>query len=152
MKARMKNKIIALARNDKFYTGLLIGSLIIGILFIIDVSTDFFDIPRVIVVIFAFIEIAIYLINPALKAIGKQKDEILNNNKWSYIILSESGPVSSLLLVFFYFLSRFIAMSFNEENLIVVIIVGVIYFTIFLFTLIKGVAAVNYYFSEKLNK
>ena len=152
MKAKMKNKIITLARNDKFYTGLLIGSLIIGILFIIDVSTDFFDIPRVIVVIFAFIEIAIYLINPALKAIGKQKDEILNNNKWSYIILSESGPVSSLLLVFFYFLSRFIAMWFNEENLIVVIIVGVIYFTIFLFTLIKGVAAVNYYFSEKLNK
>ena len=152
MKAKMKNKIIALARNDKFYTGLLIGSLIIGILFIIDVSTDFFDIPRVIVVIFAFIEIAIYLINPALNAIGKQKDEILNNNKWSYIILSESGPVSSLLLVFFYFLSRFIAMWFNEENLIVVIIVGVIYFTIFLFTLIKGVAAINYYFSKKLNK
>ena len=54
MKAKMKNKIIALARNDKFYTGLLIGSLIIGILFRIDVFTDFFDIPRVIVVIFAF--------------------------------------------------------------------------------------------------
>lgn len=152
MKAKMKNKIIALARNDKFYTGLLIGSLIIGILFIIDVSTDFFDIPRVIVVIFAFIEIAIYLINPALKAIGKQKDEILNNNKWSYIILSESGPVSSLLLILFIFLARFIAMWMHGENLIVVIIVGVIYFTIFLFTLIKGVAAVNYYFSEKLNK
>lgn len=152
MKAKMKNKIITLARNDKFYTGLLIGSLIIGILFIIDVSTDFFDIPRVIVVIFAFIEIAIYLINPALKAIGKQKDEILNNNKWSYIILSESGPVSSLLLILFIFLARFIAMWMHGENLIVVIIVGVIYFTIFLFTLIKGVAAVNYYFSEKLNK
>ncbi len=152
MKAKMKNKIIALARNDKFYTGLLIGSLIIGILFIIDVSTDFFDIPRVIVVIFAFIEIAIYLINPALKAIGKQKDEILNNNKWSYIILSESGPVSSLLLILFIFLARFIAMWMHGENLIVTIIVGVIYFTIFLFTLIKGVAAVNYYFSEKLNK
>ena len=152
MKAKMKNKIIALARNDKFYTGLLIGSLIIGILFIIDVFTDFFDIPRVIVVIFAFIEIAIYLINPALKAIGKQKDEILNNNKWSYIILSESGPVSSLLLILFIFLARFIAMWMHGENLIVVIIVGVIYFTIFLFTLIKGVAAVNYYFSEKLNK
>ena len=84
MKAKMKNKIIALARNDKFYTGLLIGSLIIGILFI--------------------------------------------------------------------FLARFIAMWMHGENLIVVIIVGVIYFTIFLFTLIKGVAAVNYYFSEKLNK
>ena len=152
MKAKMKNKIITLARNDKFYTGLLIGSLIIGILFIIDVSTDFFDIPRVIVVIFAFIEIAIYLINPALKAIGKQKDEVLNNNKWSYIILSESGPVSSLLLILFIFLARFIAMWMHGENLIVTIIVGVIYFTIFLFTLIKGVAAVNYYFSEKLNK
>ena len=152
MKAKMKNKIIALARNDKFYTGLLIGSLIIGILFIIDVSTDFFDIPRVIVVIFAFIEIAIYLINPALKAIGKQKDEVLKNNKLIYIILSEDGPVSSLLLILFIFLARFIAMWINEENLIVVIIVGVIYFTIFLFTLIKGVAAVNYYFSEKLNK
>lgn len=152
MKAKMKNKIIALARNDKFYTGLLIGSLIIGILFIIDVSTDFFDIPRVIVVIFAFIEIAIYLINPALKAIGKQKDEVLKNNKLIYIILSEDGPVSSLLLILFIFLARFIAMWMHEENLIVVIIVGVIYFTIFLFTLIKGVAAVNYYFSEKLNK
>ena len=152
MKAKMKNKIIALARNDKFYTGLLIGSLIIGILFIIDVSTDFFDIPRVIVVIFAFIEIAIYLINPALKAIGKQKDEVLKNNKLIYIILSEDGPVSSLLLILFIFLARFIAMWMHGENLIVVIIVGVIYFTIFLFTLIKGVAAVNYYFSEKLNK
>lgn len=152
MKAKMKNKIIALARNDKFYTGLLIGSLIIGILFIIDVFTDFFDIPRVIVVIFAFIEIAIYLINPALKAIGKQKDEVLKNNKLIYIILSEDGPVSSLLLILFIFLARFIAMWMHGENLIVVIIVGVIYFTIFLFTLIKGVAAVNYYFSEKLNK
>lgn len=152
MKAKMKNKIIALARNDKFYTGLLIGSLIIGILFIIDVFTDFFDIPRVIVVIFAFIEIAIYLINPALKAIGKQKDEVLKNNKLIYIILSEDGPVSSLLLILFIFLARFIAMWMHGENLIVVIIVAVIYFIIFLFTLIKGVAAVNYYFSEKLNK
>ena len=152
MKAKMKNKIIALARNDKFYTGLLIGSLIIGILFIIDVFTDFFDIPRVIVVIFAFIESAIYLINPALKAIGKQKDEVLKNNKLIYIILSEDGPVSSLLLILFIFLARFIAMWMHGENLIVTIIVGVIYFTIFLFTLIKGVAAVNYYFSEKLNK
>ena len=152
MKAKMKNKIITLARNVKFYTGLLIGFLIIGILFIIDVSTDFFDIPRVIVVIFAFIEIAIYLINPALKAIGKQKDEVLKNNKLIYIILSEDGPVSSLLLILFIFLARFIAMWMHGENLIVTIIVGVIYFTIFLFTLIKGVAAVNYYFSEKLNK
>ena len=152
MKAKIKNKIIALARNDKFYTGLLIGFLIIGILFIIDVSTDFFNIPRVIVVIFAFIGIAIYLINPALKAIGKQKDEVLKNNKLIYIILSEDGPVSSLLLILFIFLARFIAMWMHGENLIVTIIVGVIYFTIFLFTLIKGVAAVNYYFSEKLNK
>ena len=152
MKAKMKNKIITLARNEKFYTGLLIVFLIIGIPLIIDLFTDFFNIPRVILAIFAYLGIGIYLIASILNAIGKQKDEILNNNKWSYIILSESGPISSLLLVFFYFLSRFIAMWFNEENLIVVIIVGVIYFTIFLFTLIKGVAAVNYYFSEKLNK
>lgn len=152
MKAKMKNKIITLARNEKFYTRLLIVFLIIGIPLIIDLFTDFFNIPRVVVVIFAFIGIAIYLITPVLKAIGKQNDEVLKNNKLIYIILSENGPVSSLLLVFFYFLSRFIAMWFNEENLIVTIIVGVIYFTIFLFTLIKGVAAVNYYFSKKLNK
>ena len=152
MKAKMKNKIIALARNDKFYTGLLIGSLIIGILFIIDVSTDFFDIPRVIVVIFAFIGIAIYLINPALKAIGKQKDEVLKNNKLIYIILSEDGPVSSLLLLLFIFLARFIAMWMNGENLIVTIIVAVIYFAIYLVLLVKGVMAINYYFSKKLNK
>ena len=152
MKAKMKNKIIALARNDKFYTGLLIGSLIIGILFIIDVSTDFFDIPRVIVVIFAFIEIAIYLINPALKAIGKQKDEVLKNNKLIYIILSEDGPVSSLLLILFIFLARFIAMWMHGENLIVTIIVAVIYFAIYLVLLVKGVMAINYYFSQKLNK
>ena len=152
MKAKMKNKIIALARNDKFYTGLLIGSLIIGILFIIDVSTDFFDIPRVIVVIFAFIEIAIYLINPALKAIGKQKDEVLKNNKLIYIILSEDGPVSSLLLILFIFLARFIAMWMHGENLIVTIIVAVIYFAIYLVLLVKGVMAINYYFSKKLNK
>lgn len=152
MKAKMKNKIIALARNVKFYTGLLIGFLIIGILFIIDVSTDFFDIPRVIVVIFAFIGIAIYLINPALKAIGKQKDEVLKNNKLIYIILSEDGPVSSLLLLLFIFLARFIAMWMNGENLIVTIIVAVIYFAIYLVLLVKGVMAINYYFSKKLNK
>ena len=152
MKAKIKNKIIALARNDKFYTGLLIGFLIIGILFIIDVSTDFFDIPRVIVVIFAFIGIAIYLINPALKAIGKQKDEVLKNNKLIYIILSEDGPVSSLLLILFIFLARFIAMWMNGENLIVTIIVAVIYFAIYLVLLVKGVMAINYYFSKKLNK
>lgn len=152
MKAKMKNKIIALARNDKFYTGLLIGFLIIGILFIIDVSTDFFDIPRVIVVIFAFIGIAIYLINPALKAIGKQKDEVLKNNKLIYIILSEDGPVSSLLLILFIFLARFIAMWMHGENLIVTIIVAVIYFAIYLVLLVKGVMAINYYFSQKLNK
>lgn len=152
MKAKMKNKIIALARNVKFYTGLLIGFLIIGILFIIDVSTDFFDIPRVIVVIFAFIGIAIYLINPALKAIGKQKDEVLKNNKLIYIILSEDGPVSSLLLLLFIFLARFIAMWMNGENLIVTIIVAVIYFAIYLVLLVKGVTAINYYFSKKLNK
>lgn len=152
MKAKMKNKIIALARNDKFYTGLLIGFLIIGILFIIDVATDFFDIPRVIVVIFAFIGIAIYLINPALKAIGKQKDEVLKNNKLIYIILSEDGPVSSLLLLLFIFLARFIAMWMQGENLIVTIIVAVIYFAIYLVLLVKGVMAINYYFSKKLNK
>lgn len=152
MKAKMKNKIITLARNEKFYTRLLISYLVIAMVFIINEFTNKYDIPRVILAIFAYSGIGIYLIASILNAIGKQKDEILNNNKWSYIILSESGPVSSLLLVFFYFLSRFIAMWFNEENLIVVIIVGVIYFTIFLFTLIKGVAAINYYFSEKLNK
>ena len=87
-----------------------------------------------------------------MKEIGKQKDEVLKNNKLIYILLSEDGPVSSLLLILFIFLARFIAMWMHGENLIVTIIVGVIYFTIFLFTLIKGVAAVNYYFSEKLNK
>lgn len=152
MKAKMKNKIIALARNDKFYTGLLIGFLIIGILFIIDVFTDFFNIPRVVDVIFAFIGIAIYLITPVLRAIGKQKDEVLKNNKLIYIILSEYGPVSSSLLVLFIFLSRFIAMWMHGENLIVTIIVAVIYSAIFLVALIKGCTAINYYFSQKLNK
>lgn len=152
MKAKMKNKIIALARNDKFYTGLLIGFLIIGILFIIDVFTDFFNIPRVVDVIFAFIGIAIYLITPVLGAIGKQKDEVLKNNKLIYIILSEYGPVSSSLLVLFIFLSRFIAMWMHGENLIVTIIVAVIYSAIFLVALIKGCTAINYYFSQKLNK
>ena len=152
MKAKMKNKIIALARNDKFYTRLLISYLVIAMVFIINEFTNKYDIPRVILAIFAYSGIGIYLIASILNAIGKQKDEILNNNKWSYIILSESGPVSSLLLILFIFLARFIAMWMHGENLIVVIIVGVIYFTIFLFTLIKGVAAVNYYFSEKLNK
>lgn len=152
MKAKIKNKIIALARNDKFYTGLLIGFLIIGILFIIDVSTDFFNIPRVIVVIFAFIGIAIYLINPALKAIGKQKDEVLKNNKLIYIILSEDGPVSSLLFVLFIFLAGFIGRWMQGENLIVTIVAAVIYFAIYLVLLVKVVTAINYYFSQKLNK
>lgn len=152
MKAKMKNKIITLARNEKFYTRLLIVFLIIGIPLIIDLFTDFFNIPRVVVVIFAFIGIAIYLITPVLKAIGKQNDEVLKNNKLIYIILSENGPVSSLLLVLFIFLARFIAMWMQGENLIVTIIVAVIYFAIYLVLLVKGVMAINYYFSKKLNK
>lgn len=152
MKAKMKNKIITLARNEKFYTRLLIVFLIIGIPLIIDLFTDFFNIPRVVVVIFAFIGIAIYLITPVLKAIGKQNDEVLKNNKLIYIILSENGPVSSLLLVLFIFLARFIAMWMQGENLIVTIIVAVIYFAIYLVLLVKGVMAINYYFSQKLNK
>lgn len=152
MKAKMKNKIITLARNEKFYTRLLIVFLIIGIPLIIDLFTDFFNIPRVVVVIFAFIGIAIYLITPVLKAIGKQNDEVLKNNKLIYIILSENGPVSSLLLVLFIFLARFIAMWMQGENLIVTIIVAVIYFAIYLVLLVKGVTAINYYFSQKLNK
>ena len=152
MKAKMKNKIITLARNEKFYTRLLIVFLIIGIPLIIDLFTDFFNIPRVVVVIFAFIGIAIYLINPALKAIGKQKDEVLKNNKLIYIILSEDGPVSSLLFVLFIFLAGFIGRWMQGENLIVTIVAAVIYFAIYLVLLVKGVMAINYYFSQKLNK
>ena len=40
MKAKMKNKIITLARNEKFYTRLLISYLVIAMVFIINEFTN----------------------------------------------------------------------------------------------------------------
>ena len=54
MKAKMKNKIITLARNEKFYTRLLISYLVIAMVFIINEFTNKYDIPRVILAIFFF--------------------------------------------------------------------------------------------------
>ncbi len=145
MTTKLKERIVALSRNEKarkvFNIYLFIALVVIIVSFFI---TELDIIARIIA---AIALLGIY-ISFALQAIKKQTDEVINDNKLIYIILSDIDAVEHYILFLVNIPILIIVFSFIELN----VITGILYFVIALISISKFSKVISRYFKNKLSK
>ena len=145
MTTKMKKTIIAIARNKKIYNGIGILFCTFAVIFIFCAVLDVpakINIPRFIYFILGMILITAYLMDPFLRIIRNESDQMLEDNNLLYIILSKFELLSKLTLIITLILFRFI------NN----IILGIVVLIALILILLKGIPAINFYFEKKLSK
>ncbi len=141
MTTKLKERIVALSRNERVEKNFIIYCWI-GLAFLI--FSYFFNALRTIAFIMAVIAILGSFHYYAFKAIKKQTDEVINNNKLIYIILSDTEAVAHYMVPVLSVISVFV--DFN-------LITGVLYIVVSLVIIFKLSKTIsNYFKNNKLSK
>ncbi len=147
MTTKLKERIVTLSRNKKVEKVCNIYCLI----FIIELIVHyFFKNMTILTLVMGGIFVLIVLIDIAFNAIREHKDDVLNNNKLIYIVLSNKDAVAHYIMYM-----GFIPIVFILSNLIGIelnLITGSIYIVVGLLILSKLSKIISDYFKNKLLK
>lgn len=145
MTTKLKEKIVALSRNKKvekvlyIYCGICIIELIINY---------FFKEMRILTLVMACIGLLSLFIFYAFYAIREHTDDVLNNNKLIYIVLSNEEAVANYILYIGIMPILLVIQIFIEVNWLT----GGICVVIGLVTVIKLSKVISNYFKNKLSE
>lgn len=145
MTTKLKERIVTLSRNEKVEKVFNIYCWI-GLAFLI--VSYFITELKIIACIMAAIGLLGIFIYYALNAIKKQTDEVINDNKLIYIILSDINAVEHYILFIVNIPLLYIVFSFIELN----VITGMLYIVIALVSILKFSKVISKYFKNKLSE
>lgn len=145
MTTKLKEKIVTLSRNKKvekvlyIYCGIFIIELIINY---------FFKEMRILTLVMACIGLLSLFISYAFDAIREQTDDVLNNNKLIYIVLSNEGAVAHYIIYIGILPILLVIQIFIEVNWltwVICLVIGSV-------TVIKLPKVISNYFKNKLSE
>lgn len=145
MTTRLKEKIVTLSRNKKVEKVFYIYCVIVIIELIVNY---FFKEMRILTLVMTCIGLLSLFIFEAFYAIREQTDDVLNNNKLIYIVLSKELQVTHYIIIIGIIPMLWVISIFIEINWLT----GGIYIVISLVTVIKLPKVISNYFKNKLSK
>ena len=145
MTTKLKEKIVILSRNKKVEKVFKIYCCI----FIIELIVNyFFKEMRILTLVMAFIGLLSLFIFDAFYAIREQTDDVLNNNKLIYIVLSNEGAVAHYIIYIGILPILLVIQIFIEVNWltwVICLVIGSV-------TVIKLPKVISNYFKNKLSE